>query len=223
MRTLLIFCMLLGYCVCGCAQFQPNTRWPYLYENFTDGTIYFVRNQKSTARLNIHLWGNVLHYVNEDGKIYESNSQNIVRVKIGEDVYLYGEHQLMKLLAEKSGNVLLQLTYGDFDAMNAGTGAYGASLNSSAATDLTSLDLGGMDKPSLAKMLMEKNDGRDIPLRTSYYFIINDKLVAANKKGIAAMVGENEEEEWKTFLKKNKIKWKREDSLIRILDFFAQK
>ena len=224
MKKLLSILFGVSLCASVLAQtYMPNTRWPYLYENFTNGTIYFTGNKKTSAQLNIHLWGNVLHYVSNDGRIYETTDGNIIRVEIGTDVFLYGDNQLMKLVAEKNNNVLLCLRTGDFDSMNAGTGAYGASLNSSAVTDLSSLDLGGLDKPALAKMQEEKNIGRDIPMRTSYYYVINGRLVEATKKDMTRFVGEEREGEWKSFLKTNKIKWKKEDSLKKVLDFFITK
>ena len=204
------------------AQFSPNTRWPYVNEQFQEGTIYFSGNKKSTAQLNIHLWGNVLHYVTQDGKIFQSTDKDVVRVEIGGVPYLFAGGKLMQLVGNKGNNVVLKLTKGDFDSMNEGTGAYGASLNSSAKMDLTSLDLGGMDKPSLAKMQSEKNDGREIPLVTQYYFIIDGKTVEATKGEVSDLIGDARKDEWKAFQKANKIKWKKEDSLLKVLDFFTQ-
>lgn len=205
------------------AQYAPNTRWPYINEHFQEGTIYFEGNKKTTSQLNVHLWGNVLHYVGKDGKILQSTDKDILRVEIGEIPYLFMDRQLMELIGEKNGNVLVKLIRGDFDAMKEGTGAYGASLNSSAKMDLTSLDLGGMDKPELAKMQAEKNDGREIPLVTEYFYVIGGQMIEARKGKISDYIGKAREAEWKAFQKTNKIKWKKEDSLLKILEFFTQK
>ena len=59
-------------------KFEPNTKWPYVYENFMPGTIYFEGNEKSSADLNIHLWGNMLHYVKGDGRIYQSDDKKVI-------------------------------------------------------------------------------------------------------------------------------------------------
>lgn len=222
MRTRL-FILLLGVCTYAAAQYTPNTRWPYLYENFEQGTVYMGTNQKSEAKLNIHLLGNVLHYVAADGKIMQSNERDVTRVEIGQDAYLYGERQLMKIVAQKQENLLLQLTSADFDSMFSGTGAYGSSLNSSASRDLSSLDLGGLNQPELGKMLQEKNEGREIPTRITYYFLINGRLVEATKGNLEDLAGEQRKEEWKAFVKEKKIKWKKEESLALVLDFFIYK
>ena len=88
-------------------KFEPNTNWPYLYENFTPGVIYFDGNTKSEAELNIHLWGNVLHYVGQDGKIFQSKDKNVIRVEIGDDAYIFMNQKLVKILAVEGTNLLV--------------------------------------------------------------------------------------------------------------------
>jgi len=208
-----------------CAQkFEPNTNWPYLYESFTPGVIFFDGNTKSEADLNIHLWGNVLHYVGNDGKIFQSKDKNVIRVEIGSDAYIFMNQKLVKILAAEGTNILVKLTSGDFDAMrSSGGGAYGSSTNSSSTKDLSSLDvdLRGMDKPELGLMLQEKNDGRIIPLVDSFFFIIGDQQVEATKKGVEKFVGDDKKDVLKQFLKDNKIKWKNEESLGLLLQFLV--
>lgn len=204
-------------------KYEPNTKWPYLYEEFQKGTIFFEGNQKSEAQLNIHLLGNVLHYIKPDGKIYQSDERKIVRVEIGDDAYLFFNRQLSEILAHEGTNLLLKFTKADFDAMESGGGgAYGASLNSSSSRDLSSLDLGGLNNPELGKMLQEKRDGRTIPLVNQYFFVINDTRVDANKKEVEKFVGAARAGELKKFLKENKIKWKNADDLALLLKFLTQ-
>lgn len=206
-------------------KYEPNTKWPYLYEDFIPGTIFFEGNQKSTADMNIHLWGNVLHYVKADGKIYQSDEKNVIRVEIGGDAYIYVDHQLKLIVANEGTNLLVKLTKGDFDAMrSSGGGAYGSSLNSSSARDLSSLgfDLGGLDHPELGLMLQEKKEGRTIPLVEQYSFIIGDQQIEATKKGVEKYVGDTRADALKQFLKENKIKWKSEESLQQLLTFLSK-
>ena len=203
-------------------QYHPNTHWPYLLQNFEQGTIYFSNNQKSEAKLNVHLWGNVLHYIHQEGKIFESPDKDVVRVEIGDRAFLFGDHKLMQIVGDKQNKVLLKLTTGDFDSMFSGTGAYGASLSTSATRDLSSLDLGGLDKPDLGKMLQNKEDGREIPLKVNYFFLIDGTLVDASKKGMDSYLEESKKAAWSSFLKANKIKWKSEEGLLKVLDFLAE-
>ena len=222
-RIFTVFGLLL-LCVAAHAQkFQPNTRWPYLYENFMPGTIYFKDNTKSSADMNIHLQGNVLHYTDKEGHILESNVNQVTRVEIDGDAYVCIGTRLMRIV-DAAGptdklTLLLCLVRGDFDAMREKGGAYGSSLNSAAARDLSSLDLGGLDSPLVGKLLQEKKDGRDIPLVTEYYFYHNGQLLDANKHESDKLAGAERTDEWKQFVKTNKIKWKREVSLRQVLHF----
>ena len=222
-RTVFSLLLLTAVVAVSAQKYEPNTKWPYLYENFEQGTIYFQDNQKnSSTELNVHLWGNALHYLGSDGKIYQSNDKNVMRVEIGSDAYLFCDHQLMQIVSTEGTAVLVKLTKGEFDSMQSGGGAYGASLNSSASRDLTSLDLGGLDTPELGKMLQEKNDGRIIPTSVHYYFILGGQQVEATKKGVERHVGSDKVADLQKFVKENKIKWKKEDSLTALLKFLTK-
>lgn len=220
-RTLLTLGIMMSAAV-AFAQFTPNTKWPYLLENFTKGTIYTTDMKKSEGSFNVHLAGNMLHYIGSDGRIYQSDDKNVGRVEIGSDSYIFSNHQLMQIVATEGTNLLVKLVEGDFAHMQSGTGAYGASLNSSSAQNVSSLDLGGLNTPELGKMLQEKNDGAEIPLTTKYYFLLNGQQVEASKGAVADYLGAGKADEWKAFQKTNKIKWKKEDCLAAVLRYLAK-
>lgn len=205
-------------------KYEPNTEWPYIYENFTDGKIYLAGNATSSAKLNIHLWGNVLHYVDGEGRIRSyDNERDILRAEIGTDAYLLVDGKWMQLLHQNGKNLLLRLRRGKFDDLTSGsTGAYGASLSSSGKTLLSSLDLGGMDQPELGRLLQRRYDGRTISLATEYVYVVNDQVVNATKKDVTAFVADDRQAELKSFLKTAKTKWKNEESLAALLDFLSK-
>ena len=225
-KRVLLFLIVFGTTMALSAQryqkYKPNTKWPYIYENFTDGIIYFDSNQKTKAQLNIHLWGNKLHYVSSDQKILEADDNEIIRVEIGEDAYIYNDRQLVKILDVEQNNLVVEVTKADFDVLFTGTGAYGSSLNSSASRDLSSLDLGGLDSPEFGRLLQEREDGRTISLKQQYFFIVNDKQIEANNKEVEKLLKDEDKDAWKTFSKQNKIKWKSVDSLKEVLHFICQ-
>ena len=223
MKRLLFIISLVCLPLLAKAQYEPNTRWPYIYENFTEGTAYSSDNTKSTLQMNIHLAGNVLHYIGKDDRIYRADDNKITRVEIGGDAYLFINHQLMQLIGSHGNNVLLKLQDADFSRMqSAGVGAYGSDANTLATSQKSSLDLGGLNTPELAKMLLEKEDGAIIPLVTRYYFIIGDKRIEASKGSVEKLIGEAREKDFKAFLKTNKIKWKNEESLMKILEYLSK-
>ena len=222
MRKIIVLLLLVTTALTVSAQkYSPNTKWPYVYENFTEGTIFFEGNKKTKAQLNIHLLGNKLHYLADDGRIFTSDDKDVIRVEIGSDAYIYSDHKLVRIVAVDKTNLLVELTKADFDALFTSTGAYGASLNSSSSRDLSSLDLGGLENAELGRMLQEKNDGRDIPLKKQYLFILGGKQIEAVKKSVESVLNADGQKEWKDFQKQNKIKWKNEESLSQVLTFIG--
>lgn len=222
MRKIIVLLLLVTTALTVSAQkYSPNTKWPYVYENFTEGTIFFEGNKKTKAQLNIHLLGNKLHYLADDGRIFTSDDKDVIRVEIGSDAYIYSDHKLVRIVAVDKTNLLVELTKADFDALFTSTGAYGASLNSSSSRDLSSLDLGGLENAELGRMLQEKNDGRDIPLKKQYLFILGGKQIEAVKKSVESVLNADGQKEWKDFQKQNKIKWKNEESLSQVLTFIS--
>ena len=222
MRKIIVLLLLVTTALTVSAQkYSPNTKWPYVYENFTEGTIFFEGNKKTKAQLNIHLLGNKLHYLADDGRIFTSDDKDVIRVEIGSDAYIYSDHKLVRIVAVDKTNLLVELTKADFDALFTSTGAYGASLNSSSSRDLSSLDLGGLENAELGRMLQEKNDGRDIPLKKQYLFILGGKQIEATKKSVESVLNADGQKDWKDFQKQNKIKWKNEESLSQVLTFIS--
>ena len=222
MRKIIVLLLLVTTALTVSAQkYSPNTKWPYVYENFTEGTIFFEGNKKTKAQLNIHLLGNKLHYLADDGRIFTSDDKDVIRVEIGSDAYIYSDHKLVRIVAVDKTNLLVELTKADFDALFTSTGAYGASLNSSSSRDLSSLDLGGLENAELGRMLQEKNDGRDIPLKKQNLFILGGKQIEAVKKSVESVLNADGQKEWKDFQKQNKIKWKNEESLSQVLTFIS--
>lgn len=222
-RLLSIVTCLLLVVAAAHAKYVPNTKWPYVYEDFTQGTVYSADNQKSEGLLNIHLAGNVLHYVGKDGKVYANDNHRIARVEIGQDAYIVVDNRLMQIVSQKDADVLLKLELADFSQLTQGSGgAYGSSLNSSASNLLSSLDLGGLNRPEHGMMLQEKHDGREIPVSTVYYFAIGGECIEANKGDVMKYAGEERKAELTRFIKEKKVKWKNEDSLKTVLEYLSR-
>ena len=207
------------------SAYTPNTKWPYVYENFSEGTLYRGKDY-SVAQFNIHYMGNVLHYISpEDDKIYTAKGNDVDSVMIADRKYVLVDHKdgrkMMEVVAQSGENKAFRLDYVDFDAaMQSSGGAYGSSSNSSATRNLSSLDLGGLNNPKHGLLLQEKNDGKSLVVRSRYYLRIGKFDIEANKKAVEQIVPAEKEEEWKQFLKKNKIKWKKPESLLQVLEFF---
>lgn len=220
-NMLSIVALFATFVIAEAQKYEPNNKWPYIFEDFVEGQVFLKNNTKMDAKLNIHLLANKLHYVDKTGRIMECRDKDIARVEMFGDGYLCLNGKMMKIEAQEGTNLLMSWQKGDFQSLNGGSGAYGASLNSSATNNLNSLDLGGLNHPELGRMEEEKNDGRTIDVSTVYLFVVNDKIINATKSDVIDAYGKDKSAAIKAFIKANKIKWKSVESLSEVLRFLS--
>jgi hypothetical protein len=203
-----------------------TTTWPYIYPDFAFGTIYYKGGQKFEAKLNIHVYQSKLHFL--DGEtIKEAVSDDVVFAEIAGDKYLSVNGMMMKLVAGDEQGYVGKVLLGDFNALrNEGGGAYGASLNTSATMDLSSLEgVGGMrGNMNHMELRQEKEEGKDLPLKTTYYVVTNGNVYEATSKAMNELCTTKERKaEFKKFQKENKIKWNDPNSLLKLIAFVDSK
>lgn len=203
-------------------QYDPTTKWPYLYENFTNGVIYFADNKKITANVNVHLLNSTLHYLKNES-IFQIEPKDLIRVEIGSDFFIYIDNQLSRVIKQNNKNLLTAITKGDFDALFKSSGAYGMSTNSSAARDLSSLEIGGLTNINHRQLMIEKEDGQSLPVKKEYFFIIDNNTFSASKKNLEKQLDPIMKDKLKIYLKKNRFKWNDEKQLGELLDFLLEK
>lgn len=222
MKRLLSFFTACIAAVCVFGQYTPTTQWPYLYEDFQEGTIYYSSNSKGTATINVHLINSELHFLKDDN-IFKANAGDIVRVEVGADAFIFVDNKLMKIIGEENHNLLLKLTEANIEALfSGGTGAYGASSNTHSRRDLSSLNIqvGGINITNHALMMQNKKEGKELDLEDTYYFIIDNQTFEATRKNTEKHLTAEQRTQWKVFTKENKIKWKKEEGLLQVLSFF---
>lgn len=215
-RSFLLFVVCL-FCGMLQAEYVPNTMWPYVYEDFLPGELVMKNGDKVRASFNIHLQEGELHYLNEDKILFVSASR-VKEVVVGEDRYIPVEGKMMQIIAQDGKNCLLKSILGDFNALFTGTGAYGSSANTQAVRNLSSIEIGGKNIINHAVLLQNKESGKELPIVEKRYFFVNEVCVPATKKDVERNISVNPDE-WKAFLKANKIKWRKDEHLIKVLSF----
>ncbi len=201
---------------------EPTTVWPYLYDDFVEGTIYNNKGEWSQAKVNVHLLRNDLHYVYK-GQIYKAEYQNeVTRIVLSDSVNLVRcDNHFIEVLGETPQAIVGRRTTGDYDRLTQGSGAYGTSSSTAATDNLTSAPF--VNTPSYQLISDERENGQILPVTVRYCFVINNELVWANKKAISRLLPESERKAFDSFLKTNKIKWKNPDSLRKVLDYISPK
>lgn len=217
--NLIVFTILLTGIV-NAQAFNPTTKWPYVFKNFQVGTIYFNDKQTLELEVNIHLLKSALHYVKQDMIYHADTSNPIDSIIINNVKYIYMDNQLVQVISERKNNKLVLLKKGDFDILFTTTGAYGTAAHTSAVNDLSSFEIGGLTNMNHQQLVLEKEDGKSLPVKTSLHFLIDNKPVAATKKGLKDMLDAEKYKQLEAFTKENKINWKKTGDLEKILEFF---
>lgn len=204
------------------AEYEPTTVWPYIYENFADGIVVYSNGQANKAKFNVHLEAAELQYLEGD-KIMTSNPDVIDYAVIADDKYVVADGMMMKVYTENDSRdaFLLILKLGDLESLFTGTGAYGASANTQAVSQKTSLDLGGKNIIDHSKLLADRKEdsGKELPVKETKYIKVRDKCCKAFQKDVEREFGLAGNAQWKSFLKTNKIKWRKEDDLFKVVEY----
>ena len=87
---------------------------------------------------------------------------------------------------------------------------------------LTSLQNDAQVNQNYMNILNEKDHGMELRIRTTYYLITPKFKVKANKKDVDFTLPESMRNEFKAFLKSNKIKWSDSQSLLGVVDFLGK-
>lgn len=220
MKTIVLYISILCFTTALQAQ-DITTMWPYKYSDFRNGTVYFINKQTLTAPVNVHLLKSTLHYLDND-QIKEVTTSDIVLVQIGEDHYFMRNNQLMRVLSGDSTGFVAELQLADFSALNESGGAYGSSSSVQATRKLSSLEIGGINITNHMELKSNKESGSLLPLDTKYFIVTPDAIYPATKKGIVSQLPDNKKDAFKRFLKKNKVSWRRPETLHVLLNFFNE-
>ena len=202
---------------CNAQEEDITTTWPYLYQDFQDGTIYMKGGQKLVQKLNVHVGHSELHFIDKD-VVRRAVLKDVLVVEIGSDSYMNYENSMLKVTAKNDKGFIGVLRTGDFAALAESGGAYGTSSSTSATMKLSSIDTGNTLGMNHMLLLQNKHDGKSLDLITKYYIVTPEFSCQATKKELDKAFADRAAE-WKAFLKANKIRWNNPESLAVILDF----
>ena len=222
MKRLLLQVLFLLAGVSVYAEYEPTTVWPYIYEDFADGIVVYSNGQAHKAKFNIHLEAAELQYLDGD-RIMTSNLDVIDYAVMADEKYVVADGKMMKVYSENDSRdaFLLILKVGDLASLQSGTGAYGSNANTQAVSNRSSLDLGGKLIVDHSKLLADRKEdsGKELPIKETKYIKVRDKCCKAFQKDVEREFGLAGNDQWKSFLKTNKIKWRKEDDLFKVVEY----
>jgi hypothetical protein len=199
-------------------KYSPTTHWPFLYEDFQNGTVYFSDSAKDKQqKLNIHLLHATLWHVDGENVLL-SDPKGIIKVSIGTDSFIYMNGELVRLVKTAGDYALVESVKGNYNAIvSPGSGAYGMSTQSLSASKQSSIGV-----MNYMQTMLDKKEGANLPLIRKYYFILSERIVQATRKEVEKAVSKESLPTLRAFVKEHKIKWNEEESLISLLDFLLR-
>lgn len=217
-RLIILAAMLASF---AAAAQTPSTTWPYLYDIFTQGTIYMKDGAKSDVLLNVQVRHDKLHFIDKD-IIREADLSKVTAVTIGEDKYIPVNGEMRKIVAKGDNGAVVVSLIGDFAALQETGGGYGASSETAATRKLSSVERDGQVNQNHMLILKEKENGADLNIITTYYLVRGNDCIKATRKDVEATLTDAAKANWKPWLKANKIKWKDPESLLKVIDFLSE-
>ncbi len=217
-KFLVVLALLAG--VCARAQ-EYSTTWPYLYPDFTEGTVYLANGGKAVYMMNVHVLKGRLHYLEND-VIKEAISSDVKVARIKDDEYVSVGTDILKVVAKEERGLVAALILGQFDRLRDSGGAYGSSTTSSATRKLSSIDVGGKVNQNHMELWQSKSSGEPVDVKETYYLVTPGKNYLATRQGIESELDDAQKEEFKKWCKANKIKWNKPESLLTVLDFISK-
>ena len=202
---------------------EPTTTWPYIYPEFQSGELKKITGAPIQGTFNIHVLESRLHFI-ENGMIREMLPSEILSLRAGDDYFASVSGKMMKVLAKSDHGFVAEEVLVDVARLNATGGAYGSSSNSISTQALSSIEGIGGTRTNMNHMELKnaKSDGSVLPVIVKRYLVFPGYVVYATKTDVSRLAG-IDKDEMNLFIKENKIKWKEEQSLIKVLDFVAKK
>lgn len=216
-RLLTIFAILFS----GIAVAQDcNSMWPYMFDEFTEGTIYFVDGQAAKRKVNIHYIASDLHYLDKS-TIKHTEGSKIRSVSVEGQDFIYIEGALIKVEAARPDGFVGSVTLVDLDRLNEATGAYGTTSNVSSTRELSSMeDIGGTStNTNHMELTRNREGGRTLYLETQRYLVLYNSRYKATKAGVSRALSKDAKKAFKSFEKSQDIDWNDPESILKVIDF----
>lgn len=224
MKKILSIVFVLVLSIGAAAQeYHPRESWPYLLEEFTGGVVSNYGGEVSAEGFfNVSVVDGKLHFV-KDGTIMVANMNQLQAVRIGERVFVNRMGRLKEVVAEERGGLfVLRDVSVDLDELAKTDIGFGARSAVASTQKVNGLTVGGGTvNLALETAIAAAKEGAELPIREKYLFLVRSREYPADKASFLSMEGLDKASA-KAFLKTEKIKWHKAESLGKVLKYIAE-
>lgn len=221
MKKLVLSLMAVCVSLLVSAQSGVTTTWPYLYGDFTPGTIYTTAGPQEPALMNIHMVKGAIHYIDKQNNVREANTKNFVKAEIAGADFMIRDGILMKVLSSRENGFVGASYLVDMASINETGGAYGVSSSTLSTQKLSSVQ-GNSVNMNHMELMSQKEEGQEVDVKATMYIVYGTKCIEASKKAVTEAVPAEKQADFKAFMKKNKINWKNISDIEKVIDFLSE-
>lgn len=204
-------------------KYEPRDTWPFVYENFTDGSLYSSTGDVLlSARMNVSVLNQKLYYLKGE-TIMEADMVRLYAAKIGpaEDLYVNVGAKMYRVLAESEGGAALQADILDVERYNKASIGYGVTSYTASTQNVSGLAMESSAGVNINTAMASKEGGESLPVLEKKYILYGrGRIVPALKREVMD-IPDLDKQAAKVFFKENKIKWNQAASLTQVADFLT--
>ena len=203
--------------------FEPKDTWPFVYESFTDGSIYSSTGETLlNAKMNVSVLNQKLYYLKGE-TIMEADMVRLYAAKIGpaQDVYVNVGAKMYRVLAESDGGAALQAEILDAERYNKASIGYGVTSYTASTQNVSGLAMESSAGVNINTAMASREGGEPLPILQKKYILYGQgRMVPALKREVMD-IPDLDKQAAKEFFKENKIKWNQAASLTQVADFLT--
>lgn len=206
-------------------KYEPRDTWPFVYENFTDGSLYSSTGDVLlSARMNVSVLNQKLYYLKGE-TIMEADMVRLYAAKIKagqeEDIYVNVGAKMYRVLAESDGGAALQADILDIERYNKASIGYGVTSYTASTQNVSGLAMESAAGVNINQAQASKEGGEPLPILEKKYILYGQGRIVPALKREVMDISDLDKEAAKVFFKENKIKWNSAASLTKVADFLT--
>ena len=206
-------------------KYEPRDTWPFVYENFTDGSLYSSTGDVLlSARMNVSVLNQKLYYLKGE-TIMEADMVRLYAAKISsgpaEDLYVNVGAKMYRVLAESDGGAALQADILDVERYNKASIGYGVTSYTASTQNVSGLAMESSAGVNINTAMASKEGGEPLPVLEKKYILYGQGRIVPALKREVMDIPDLDKQAAKVFFKENKIKWNQAASLTQVADFLT--
>lgn len=206
-------------------RFEPKDTWPFLYENFTDGTLYSSTGEVLlSAPMNVSVLNQKLYYLKGE-TIMEADMVRMYAAKISnglvQEVYVNVGAKMYRVLAESEGGAALEADILDVERYNKASIGYGVTSYTASTQNVSGMAMEAAAGVNINKATASREGGETLPMLEKKYILYGQGRIVPALKREVMDIPDLDKQAAKEFFKENKIKWNQAASLTQVADFLT--